>query len=117
MRPPPRAQRLALVGADVSEHDHHVRRGKGVAKLLEKRGEGLFALAFAELLDDLSTGIVERAKDDELAILSSGGNPHCLSLAPPDLCQVRVGVDFTLVHIDQMGSSRGSKSSGSSGRK
>jgi hypothetical protein len=73
----------------------------------------LEAEAFAELVDDLSTSIVERAKDDELAILSSGGNPHGLSLTPPDLCQVRVGVDFAFVHIDQMGS----KSSGSSGRK
>jgi hypothetical protein len=110
VRPLPLAQRMTLVVADVVEDDDEGLHGEGGDQLIEEGDKRVFAFARAQGMEEASTGIVEGAEDDELLILPSGGNPHRLPLAPPDLCQVRMGMDLALVHVDQMGSA----SSGSS---
>src|SRR5262252_10070979 len=105
MRTPPLPQRMALVVPNVVKHDHDsLIGGELVDELVEEGHEGVFAFARAERVADGTAGVVERAEDHELLILACGRDPHCLSLASPDLCQIGMGVDLALVQVDQMGS-------------
>jgi hypothetical protein len=85
-----------------------------LCQVLEEGEQGRFPRACTRLPEDVPAGIVDRADHGELVILTCRRNPQCLPFAPPDRCQLRVGVDFALVprvHVDQ----RQSLSSGSFG--
>lgn len=104
--PPDLAQRMALVVADIVEHDN----GRFVSwqrpgEVVQERAEGHRSLPWACLPHSLASRVVDRANDDRFLVLAGGGNLQWLSFTPPDLCQVGVGMDFTLVHVDQMESS------------
>jgi hypothetical protein len=101
--PPDLAQRMTLVIAHVVEDEHGwCVGGQRLCQVLEEGAEGGLSLARAHLPEHLARRIVDGAKHRELLVLTCRRNPHCLPLAPPDLCQVRVGVDFAFVHVDQM---------------
>lgn len=100
------AQRMALVVAGIIEH-HHCRLTlrQRLGEVVEESCKGRLILAPARLPDQLPTRIIHRPEHGELVILASRWDLQWAPFAPPDLCQVGVGVDLRVVHIDQMESS------------
>ncbi len=97
------AERMALVVADVVEDQHDgVVGGQCLGQVVEEGSEGGCSFAGAELPEDLARRVVDGAKDRTFLILAGGGNPQWSPLALPDFCQVGVGVDVALVHVDQV---------------
>lgn len=110
MLPPPGAYGSALVVAGVIKHDDNgLIGGQRLGEVVQKCHEGRLPFLVAERLDDASAGIVHRAIDHEFAIRAGRGDRQRGPFLAPDFRQVRMGVDFTLIEIDQMGSSGLSK--------
>jgi hypothetical protein len=100
---PVRTHRMAFVVAGVVEHEHgRFGRRQGLGEVVQEGYECGLLFARARLPEDLPTHIVDRAKDGELVVVAGRGHLQRLPFAPPDLCQVGVGMDFALVHVDQM---------------
>ena len=87
----------------VVEHDddRFVSRQR-LGEVVQERAEGHLAFPWARLPKYLASRVIDRAKDDRFLVLASSGNLQWLSFALPNLCQVGMGMDFTLVHVDQM---------------
>src|SRR6516225_2172322 len=103
---------MALVVAGVVEHEHGwFALWQRLGEVVEEGHERGLVLAPARLPEDLPTGVVDGAKDRKLVVVACCRHLQRLPFALPDLCQVGVGMDFALVHVDQMES----LSSGSSG--
>src|SRR5258708_89096 len=102
--------------AGVVEHAHgRFVGGHHLDEMVQEGQERVLPFARAGLPEDLPAGVVDRAKDRQLVVVARGGHCQRLPLAPPDLCQGGVGMDFALVprvHVDQMEA----LSSGSFGR-
>jgi hypothetical protein len=96
-------ERMALVVANVVEDQHNwFVGGQRLGKVVVEGSERGFSFARADLPEDLARGVVDGAKDRALLILAGRRNPQWSPLALPDFCQVGVGVDFALVHVDQV---------------
>lgn len=101
--PPPRTQRMTLVVTDVVQHDDDRFVGRQrLCQIVKKRAESRFTLPRVRLPEHLAGRVVDGAKDDRFPVLARRRNLQWLPFALPDLCQVRVGVEFALVHVDQM---------------
>jgi hypothetical protein len=97
---------MTLVIADVVEDDDDGFIGRQCRSEVVKKGaKGGFPLPRARLPEHLAGRVVDRTKDDRFLVLTCRRNLQWLPFALPDLCQVRVGVDFTFVQVDQMESS------------
>jgi len=113
---PPLAHSKTRVIARIVEHDHQrLSGGNCLEELLEEGHEGGFVFAGAQDREELSTGVVQGAEDGALLVGASGRDPHGMAFLAPDLCQMGMGVDLALIHVDQMGSRSGSASRGSCG--
>src|SRR5689334_22406692 len=89
--------------AGVVEHEHgRFVGGQHLDEMVQEGPERVLPFARARLPEDLPAGVVDRAKDRKLVVVARGGHCQRLPLAPPHLCQVGVGMDFALVHVDQM---------------
>lgn len=97
------AHRVALVVAGMIEHEHgRLAWGQHRDEVVQEGHERGLVFARAGVPDDLAAGIVNRTKDRERVVVARGRYLQRLPLALPDLCQVGVGMDFALVHVDQM---------------
>lgn len=99
---PAGAQCAALVIADVVEHDHRRHMGRQRrSEVVGKLHGRLLPLARSRPPNHLPRCVVHRAEHRDLAALARRRDAQRLSLTAPDLCQVRIGVDFTFIRIDQ----------------
>ena len=97
---------MTLVLAGIVEHQDHGFVGRQLlGELLKEHDEGRRAFLLTTVVDDPPTRIVEGTEDDKRVILPGGGHLQRRALLAPDFRQVRMGVDFTFVEIDQMESS------------
>ena len=104
---PPRAHRRRAVVADIVQHHHQVLLRPCPGHPLQEDGEVAPVLFGGHLPDYAPGGIVQRAVDGDALIGTSGWDPYRLTPALPDLCQVGMGVEVALIHIDKPESGTG----------
>src|SRR5262249_13553940 len=100
---PPSAQGNTLVVARIVEHqDRGFPCRQLLGKVLEEVQERGLAFLLTAVVQDPPTRIVEGTEDHKLAIFPGCRHLHGRAFLAPDFRQVRMGMDFAFVEIDQM---------------